>query len=958
MKAEKTETNSILSKDNAKAVWRYATRPEILPRIRRLGFHFGHFAYLIALVLNSARLIPKGHPALHVSHIGQFSIRQVLVIAANHITWSWRHLDQIAIFGAVVIGLIMMVIQALLIAAYAVLSPAQASSPQSFFTTPTEYVSSDVVLKMLDQVFGPSLGMFGTTAEPVGTPVYEGLHAVLGLYSMATMVIAVIIVLYYVMTVVGEAAQTGTPFGKRFNSLWSPIRLVVALGLLVPLGTGLNSAQYLTLWTAKLGSGLGTKVWSTFVDEFTEPSNIATRPPEATTVELVNRIFLSEVCAASYNQINEGNSQQVKMVQAYGNTSAAPEFSNVANMIARAQMFEQDAVILAWDRHTIGSDIDEYTCGYLRLNLTEFDEDASASAPGLGGAPIRNALLSIHNNMKAQYVAQIGAIAEAVRPSAQAIARHQIQINKKPDYNQDTILATIPNDLRKATNDAARALTATLELTYDQITGASYGNKERMVQQGWGAAGMWFSNIAKVNQQYIEAIGTGVPIFGNVSDVGEGESAERRGFMRFFGSMGLTRGTATVIEETIRFAKERFAEHIQQDSLYDSTSFTLPDEGLYADGSKAIATAVTALFGGGPLRDLQANPTLDPMAKLTQGGHHMVAGSLYMFGGGAVVGVLGSIAGIFQKLPIIGGISKEASEALKGVSSLLFAIATIGFLAGVMLAYVLPLIPFIYFAFAVIGWILELFEAIAAMPLWALAHLRIEGDGMPGAAAIGGYQLLLMVLIRPALIVIGLIGGSVIFGAAMFFLSSLFDSAVSISRDELTGGTTGPVGLIVYTVIFVFLAYNIALMCFKLIDDVPKGMLRWLGAGISSFSDSRGDPINGSRELMVGAIAAGSQISSGLSRAGSSTAAYVKSRRQSGAGATSSVHTTAQAGGSQNPVPPSRQLGGMDNPHEPGSRMAKLWEGKNDPQRTDAERKGFESQYNKQKNKGNKGDGT
>ena len=130
-----------------------------------------------------------------------------------------------------------------------------------------------------------------------------------------------------------------------------------------------------------------------------------------------------------------------------------------------------------------------------------------------------------------------------------------------------------------------------------------------------------------------------------------------------------------------------------------------------------------------------------------------------------------------------------------------------------------------------------------------------------------------------------------------------------------------------------------------------------MGAGITPFSDSRGDPINGSRELMIGAIAAGSQISGGLSRAGGSTAQYAKSRRKSGAGPTASVNTTAQSGGGNNPVPPSRQLGGMNNPHEPGSRMGKLWEGKNDPKRTDAERRGFESQYNKQKGKGDKGDG-
>ncbi|WP_107495986.1 DotA/TraY family protein [Thalassobius sp. I31.1] len=865
MNTETKTSTGILSKDNAQALWRYATRPEIIPRIRELGLHFGHFAYLIALVLHSARLMPQGHPALNAAHIGQFGVRQVLAIAASHITWSWRNIDQIAIFGAVVSGIIMIAIQAVLIAIYAVMGTAQASSSTSFFTTPQENVATDVVLKMMDQVFGPSLEIFGTASDPVGTPVYLGLHAVLSFYSMAMMVIAVIIVVYYIMTVVGEAAKTGTPFGKRFDSLWAPIRLVAALGLLVPLGSGLNSAQYLTLWMAKMGSGLGTMVWSTFIDEFTEPSNITTRPPEATTVDLVNRIFLSEVCAASYNQINEGNAEQVQILQKYGNRSGPADFSQAANMIALAQMFEDDAVIITWDRHAAGGDIDEHTCGYVRVNLTEFDEAVDASDSGFAGGNIRSALLEIHQGVKAQYVRQIGAIAEAVRPSAQAIARNRIEINKKPEFGQDAPLATIPDDIREITNDAARALSTTLELSYDQMTGATFGNKETMVQQGWGAAGMWFSNIAKINQQYMEAISAGVPVFGNVADVADGESRERSGFMRWFGvgNMGLDSGTAEKIEETIRFASDTYGEHIQQDSLYGNTKFTLPDDDLYADGSQLVADAVVGIFGGGPLRDLQQNPTLDPMAKLTQGGHHMITGSFIMFGVGALAGTLSLLPGVFSKIPMIGGFFEEASGVLKGAMSILFAIGVIGLLAGCMLAYVLPLIPFIYFTFAVLGWVLEIFEAIAAMPLWALAHLRIDGDGIAGPAALGGYQLLLMILIRPALIVIGLIGGSVIFGASMFYLSSLFDSAVSISRDELTGGTTGPVGLIVYTVIFVFLAYNIALMCFKLIDDVPKGMLRWLGAGISPFSDSRADPIGGQQALMIGALGAGSQLIGG-----------------------------------------------------------------------------------------------
>lgn len=169
----------------------------------------------------------------------------------------------------------MIAVQAVVIAAYAFLGTAHASpAATSFFTTPAEYVQTDVVLIFLEQVFGPNLDFFGAASQPLGTPVYAGLHAVLSLYSMATMVLAVVIVLYYIMTVVGEAAKSGTPFGKRFNSLWAPIRLVMALGLLVPLGSGLNSAQYITLGVAKMGSGLGTLVWTTFVSEVTAATDI------------------------------------------------------------------------------------------------------------------------------------------------------------------------------------------------------------------------------------------------------------------------------------------------------------------------------------------------------------------------------------------------------------------------------------------------------------------------------------------------------------------------------------------------------------------------------------------------------------------------------------------------------------------------------------------------------------
>ena len=83
-------------------------------------------------------------------------------------------------------------------------------------------------------------------------------------YSFGLLLIATLIFLYHLVVIVAETAVTGSPFGQRFQNVWVPIRLVMALGLLVPINFGLNSAQYITLYSAKLGSSVATNAWRTY----------------------------------------------------------------------------------------------------------------------------------------------------------------------------------------------------------------------------------------------------------------------------------------------------------------------------------------------------------------------------------------------------------------------------------------------------------------------------------------------------------------------------------------------------------------------------------------------------------------------------------------------------------------------------------------------------------------------
>ena len=543
-------------------------------------------------------------------------------------------------------------------------------------------------------------------------------------------------------------------------------------------------------------------------------------------------------------------------------------------MIALAGMYNEESIGLSWDPATEGDAVDDHTCGYMSVNLTEFDVYSDGEGMGteeagtegtylfgwhLWGPDVSQKIGTIHTKVKQAYVREIKAIADAVRPSAELIAKVRIEINKDAEfYGDESKLETIPALLTSVAQQTSLNINNTIASTYDDITNATYGNRETMVSQGWGAAGLWYSNIGKINQKYMEAISSAIPTL-NVIYAGDNvKQNERSAFGWFFGNSryDISGDATTLIEETINFSFDEYVEHIaagvpETSPLYADARL----ESANADAESQIARMVLMIFGASSLYDVKDNPSLDPMARMTAGGHSIVTGALIAFGVGAASSGVSIIAG-----------DNTVGNIAGGIASIAFAIATIGLFAGVMLAYVLPIMPFVYFSFAVMGWILEIFEAIVAMPLWALAHLRIDGEGMPGDAALQGYQLLLMIIIRPALIVMGLIGGYVIFGAAMYYFTTLFNSAVSITRDELVGGETRFMGVMVYTVIYVFLAYNIALMCFKMIDDVPKGMLRWMGSSAQPFGDSRGDPIGGSREVIIGAVAAGSALSGAASR--------------------------------------------------------------------------------------------
>ncbi|MBU3936738.1 MAG: DotA/TraY family protein, partial [Proteobacteria bacterium] len=106
-----------------------------------------------------------------------------------------------------------------------------------------------------------------------------------------------------------------------------------------------------------------------------------------------------------------------------------------------------------------------------------------------------------------------------------------------------------------------------------------------------------------------------------------------------------------------------------------------------------------------------------------------VAGGLAAVGGGDVLQALG-LPALFKILLII----------------------------GLAMAYLLPFLPHILWYSGVISYFIVCIEAVVGAPLWMLAHLETEGEGM-GQKTAHGYMFFLNVLFRPVLMVFGLVSG-------------------------------------------------------------------------------------------------------------------------------------------------------------------------------------------------------
>jgi len=936
----------------------------LLPQFWRSMAHFGHigptFVQTLATMFAQAGLLPMNHPATRPGGTdadgNNYKTSHLLGEAWYNLrTRPHMGFYQWGLFGSIIMMFVSMVFAGVLAMAYllggtvAKAQIFQLPAATDFSAVPAGAAglfdrrdpgaiaghSGDLAIGILDKVLRQGAQGTGGTMQNAIAPMF-------GTYSTAVLVIASVVVFWSIVSIVIDSARTGQLGGGRHNMVWTPIRFVFALGLLVPIGGGFNSGQLIVMKLAEWGSNLGSNMWAAYVVgksdtnllvdvvETNNPVPSLLQPMVDTLVCMQSNNIASEVSLGSA-AFSAGN---------YLATPLSPAMPPANNLVAWGNphpqyvrpMLNQQQVADFSPAITInfGNMSNQTMCGGITLpnpqgnDVINWDSTDSnyPAAVGAGDgqvflntgvaygaafdeigqykADVRQAEWNIVNGLLADmygFACHLASLQQQSDPTTYANscpaggaigfgvvgASFGYTGGAGCNGNEGGYDGQFPNmnclsDFVNRFN-TARVAAVTLARDnnlYPYLAPAGPFVTESL-RQGWAGMGAWYFKIAGINRSFNESFQTETQGDGSsATNTGADGAAEEEECPSFWsepieaikcGVGGAIDATLGPLKDMMDFAGNLWT-NVMSDFPINFSNFGM-DSGVKvikwilkkmmvgADGNLAVfgdnAPAAMLVKVGG------YNSNVHPMASLSKAGSDIIDKAIFIYGAIAFLS-------LFAGVPYVGG----AITALVAgpVGNFLGMIASFGLMPGLMLLYYVPLIPWTKCMFAVVAWITSVVEAVATIPVVALAHLSTEGEGLASPMAKGAYIGWLNLLLRPGLVVIGFVMGNLIFEAMILYLNDTFERSIA----NLGSGGYGIIDQVVNTYIYVFAAYALVNASFKLVDIMPASTMSWLGSGpqsetfASEASQTEGFIKENAGELArgIGSTAGGASASVGM----------------------------------------------------------------------------------------------
>ena len=225
----------------------------------------------------------------------------------------------------------------------------------------------------------------------------------------------------------------------------------------------------------------------------------------------------------------------------------------------------------------------------------------------------------------------------------------------------------------------------------------------------------------------------------------------------------------------------------------------------------------------------------DPLLSIQKTGQEIVATVEILWIGIAIIAAAIGIASVCSAvMPIFSILQNFITWLVPLFTSLLIFL----FLSGALLAYYIPLIPFIFFSLGGIGWMFGVIEAIAASPLIALGIMNPHGNDPYFGRSEPSVLLLLDIIIRPSMMIIGMMAAMVMVRVAIPFVNYGFSIT---GQNVYSGGISFLTSIIAMIAVYCAIIVTVVQKCFSLIHYVPDRVMRWIGGMPNAFESGASD---------------------------------------------------------------------------------------------------------------------
>ncbi|WP_349496925.1 DotA/TraY family protein [Brucella sp. NM4] len=227
------------------------------------------------------------------------------------------------------------------------------------------------------------------------------------------------------------------------------------------------------------------------------------------------------------------------------------------------------------------------------------------------------------------------------------------------------------------------------------------------------------------------------------------------------------------------------------------------------------------------------NDWRDPIPQMQRSGQ-----SIMKFGTGvlAIAGVA-NVGADFIKVP---GLGKVIAGLGGMVEPLGWGLVAIG--AG--LAFVVPMMPIFYFFAAAISWLALVVQTIITAPFWLMQmYYANRSGGISNTSLAKALTVLLALLIRPALIIVGLVFCMYMMRVGLDYLNILshnFIATLGLASTGLGTSVLNIVGITFSWMGYFALVFILVTICCGFIDGVGDWVMDQVEAGASRVSAATG----------------------------------------------------------------------------------------------------------------------